>query len=55
MMPAVLEKAQTFEDYLVMPDAEIHERIESARGELGKRIVILGHHYQRHDVIAMPI
>ncbi len=50
-MSAVLEKAQTFEDYLVMPDAEIHERIESAREELGKRVVILGHHYQRDDVI----
>ncbi|MBX7053627.1 MAG: quinolinate synthase NadA [Pyrinomonadaceae bacterium] len=51
MMPAVLEKAQTIEDYLVMPDAEMHERIELARQELGSRVVILGHHYQRDDVI----
>lgn len=50
-MATVLEKAQTFEDYLVMPDAEIHERIQQAREELGKRVVILGHHYQRDDVI----
>ncbi len=28
-----------------------HERIEAARRELGKRVVILGHHYQRDDVI----
>ena len=50
-MSAVLEKAQVFEDYLVMPDEEIHERIELARQELGPRVVILGHHYQRDDVI----
>lgn len=34
-----------------MPDAEIAESIEAARSELGKRVVILGHHYQRDDVI----
>ena len=50
-MSALLEKARVFEDYLVMPDEEVHERIELAREELGKRVVILGHHYQRDDVI----
>lgn len=50
-MSAVLERAQVFEDYLVMPDEEMHERIELARKELDKRVVILGHHYQRDDVI----
>ncbi|MBA3632582.1 MAG: quinolinate synthase NadA [Acidobacteria bacterium] len=52
-MPAVLDEVRTinFEDYLVMPDAELHERIEAAREELGSRVVILGHHYQRDDVI----
>jgi quinolinate synthase len=50
-MPAILETALAIEDYLVMPDAEIHERIEEARRELGKRVVVLGHHYQRDDVI----
>ena len=50
-MSAVLEKAQILEDYLTMPDEEVHERIELARAELGKRVVILGHHYQRDDVI----
>ncbi|MEP6786905.1 MAG: quinolinate synthase NadA [Acidobacteriota bacterium] len=50
-MSAVLEKAQVFEDYLVMPDEEVRERIEYARQELGPRVVILGHHYQRDDVI----
>ena len=39
------------EDYLRMSDAEISERIERARKTLGSRVVILGHHYQRDDVI----
>ena len=34
-----------------MSDDEVAERIEAARRELGKRVVILGHHYQRDDVI----
>jgi quinolinate synthase len=50
-MPAVLEQTRVLEDYLVMSDTEIHERIENARRALGKRVVILGHHYQREDVI----
>ena len=43
-MTALLEKTLELEEYLVMPEAEMHERIESARRELGKRVVILGHH-----------
>ena len=39
------------EKYMAMPDAELHERIENARKILGSRVVILGHHYQRDDVI----
>ncbi|MEO6588281.1 MAG: quinolinate synthase NadA, partial [Pyrinomonadaceae bacterium] len=35
-----------------MPDAELAERIEEARKELGEKVIILGHHYQREDVIA---
>mgnify|MGYP000901993111 CR=1 FL=1 len=50
-MSAVLEAIRPIEEYLVMPDAEIAERIEFARKELGSRVVILGHHYQRDDVI----
>ncbi|MGB7209575.1 MAG: quinolinate synthase NadA [Pyrinomonadaceae bacterium] len=50
-MTAVLEDTRTIETYLVMPDAEVAERIEAAQRELGKRVVILGHHYQRDDVI----
>ena len=46
-----MEKAPALEDYFGMPDAELNERIEAARRELGSRLVILGHHYQRDDVI----
>src|SRR5919202_862132 len=52
-MTAVLEMTETpvLEDYFRVSDAELHERIEAARRELGSRLVILGHHYQRDDVI----
>jgi quinolinate synthase len=50
-MSEVLEQPINFEDYLVMSDTEIDERIEAARATLGSRVVILGHHYQRDDVI----
>jgi quinolinate synthase len=50
-MTAVLEQVRVLEEYLVMPGDEIATRIEAAREELGSRVVILGHHYQRDDVI----
>ncbi|MBK9153997.1 MAG: quinolinate synthase NadA [Chloracidobacterium sp.] len=50
-MSAVLEQVRPLEDFLVMPETEIAERIDAARAELGKRVVVLGHHYQRDDVI----
>ena len=37
--------------YLNMAPAELTERIHRARHTLGDRLVILGHHYQRDDVI----
>ena len=46
-----LAKAPALEDYFGLSDAELHARIEAARAKLGKRLVILGHHYQRDDVI----
>jgi quinolinate synthase len=44
-------KSPVLEDYFGMTDAELHERIIAARQNLGSRVVILGHHYQRDDVI----
>ena len=37
--------------YTQLSDAELRLRIESAREALGKRLVVLGHHYQQDDVI----
>ena len=37
--------------YLEMPAKELRERITTARRTLGERLLILGHHYQRDDVI----
>ena len=39
------------ERYLGLPDAEMERRIAAARQTLGDRLVILGHHYQRDEVI----
>jgi quinolinate synthase len=52
-MNAVLEmtEAPVLEDYFRVSDAELTERITRARHELDSRLVILGHHYQRDDVI----
>ena len=41
----------SLEDYLVLPDHRMDSRIAAARRELGGRAVILGHHYQRDEVI----
>ncbi len=37
--------------YLSLSDEEMDRRIEAARRTLGRRLVILGHHYQRDEVI----
>src|SRR5688500_20226962 len=50
-MSVVLDRARTLEDFLVMPDGELGESMEAAREALGSRVIILGHHYQRDDVI----
>jgi quinolinate synthase len=50
-MSAVLEQVRPLEDFLVMTDDEIASQIEAAREALGSRVVVLGHHYQRDDVI----
>ena len=39
------------ERYLGLSDAEMDERITAAKGALGERLLILGHHYQRDEVI----
>ncbi|HEY0169597.1 MAG TPA: quinolinate synthase NadA, partial [Pyrinomonadaceae bacterium] len=44
-------KAPALEDYFGKSEAELYERIEAARRALGSRLIILGHHYQRDDVV----
>jgi quinolinate synthase len=39
------------EDYLSLSEQELYDRIQSAKRELGSKVVILGHHYQRDDVV----
>lgn len=44
-------EAHPLDKYLELGEDEISERISVARRRLGSRAVILGHHYQRDDVI----
>ena len=40
-----------FDAYLLVPDTTLDERIAMAKTKLGKDVVILGHHYQRDEVV----
>src|SRR5438874_1662569 len=40
-----------FDSYLLVPDNTLHDRIAAAKARLGEDVVILGHHYQRDEVI----
>src|SRR5512146_2443063 len=39
------------DNYLVLPDHSLEERIAAAKNELRGQAIILGHHYQRDEVI----
>ena len=47
----ISERQALPEKYLGLPDAEMEARIAAARQTLGRRLLILGHHYQRDEVI----
>ena len=47
----ISERQPLPEKYVGLPDAEMDARIAAARQKLGSRLVILGHHYQRDEVI----
>jgi quinolinate synthase len=47
----ISERQSLPEKYLGLSDAEMDARIAAARTSLGDRLVILGHHYQRDEVI----
>jgi quinolinate synthase len=48
---SISERQALPEKYLGLSDAEMDARIAAARQKLGSRLVILGHHYQRDEVI----
>src|SRR5712671_1534959 len=47
----ISERQPLPERYLSLLDEEMDRRILAARAALGRRVVILGHHYQRDEVI----
>ena len=47
----IRERQPLPERYLGLSDEEMDVRIVAAKAALGSRLVILGHHYQRDEVI----
>jgi len=47
----ISERQPLPDKYLGLSDEEMDRRIAAARATLGRRVVILGHHYQRDEVI----
>jgi len=47
----IAERQPLPERYLGLSDEEMDPRIEAARAALGETVVLLGHHYQRDEVI----
>src|SRR5260370_13863657 len=43
--------ACSLDNYLALPDHTMDDRIAAARAKLGTDVVLLGHHYQRDEVI----
>jgi quinolinate synthase len=50
-VPAAGAEACNLDSYLVLPDHTMDVRIRAARERLGKAVVLLGHHYQRDEVV----
>jgi len=49
--PTRVGEASSLDNYLVQPDESMDDRIAAAREKLAGDVVILGHHYQRDEVI----
>ncbi len=49
--PAAEQDVCSLDNYLAQPDHTMDERIAAARAKLGKSTILLGHHYQRDEVI----
>ena len=56
-MPTLLQPPSSpafeFKPYKSLPNAELQQRIAAVRAEMGSRLLILGHHYQQDEVIAL--
>jgi len=50
-MATITAVSCSLENYLVLPDHSMDERIAAARAALGQHCIVLGHHYQRDEVI----
>jgi quinolinate synthase len=52
-IPAQVETGEScsLENYLALPDHTMDERIRAAHARLGAAVMILGHHYQRDEVV----
>jgi len=48
---AATEESCSLENYLALPDHTMDARIAAARAKLGSDVLLLGHHYQRDEVI----
>jgi quinolinate synthase len=48
---AIAEDVCSLENYLSLPDHSMDDRIAAARTRLGSAAIVLGHHYQRDEVI----
>src|SRR5262245_51565859 len=55
-MPLLLEPSPAppheLKPYTSLSNEELSARIEAVRGDMGPRLLILGHHYQQDEVIA---
>src|SRR5271156_2971271 len=49
--PVFEQESCSLDHYLALPDHSMDERIAEARSKLGKSTILLGHHYQRDEVI----
>ena len=47
----VSDQTCSLENYLALPDHTMDDRIAAARAKLGSDVLLLGHHYQRDEVI----
>src|SRR5258708_28012185 len=50
-MATITAGSVSLENYLVLPDHSMDERIAAPRAALGQHCIVLGHHYQRDEVI----